>query len=94
MKAHVLIVTALAIVFGTACSHRHETMPTQAPEFFATAPKAERAFLSAYGSETLNGKCGVRIEMEPLSFVDSAFARELEPEILLERDRERRVFRV
>jgi hypothetical protein len=51
--------------------------------FFAAPPKAERAFLSAYGAEELHGQYGIRIETEPLSFVSRDFDRELEPEIHL-----------
>jgi hypothetical protein len=54
------------------------------PDFFASPPKAERAFLSPYRSETLHGKFGVRIETEPLLFINSELDRELEPEIILD----------
>ncbi|NQU20507.1 MAG: hypothetical protein HQ567_04435 [Candidatus Nealsonbacteria bacterium] len=52
--------------------------------FFAEPPKAECAFLSACTSEKLIGRCGIRIDMEPLSFADPDVPRELEPYITLE----------
>jgi hypothetical protein len=51
--------------------------------FFATPPKAERAILSGHQADGQSW-CGIRIEMEPLSFSDPDFDRQLEPEILLE----------
>lgn len=53
-------------------------------DYFAAPPKAERAFLFADEAEAQGWRCGIRIEMEPLSFADPTFDRELEPEILLE----------
>lgn len=52
-------------------------------DYFANPPKAERAFLSAHEAEGQSW-CGIRIEMEPHSFAEPGFDRELEPEILLE----------
>lgn len=53
-------------------------------DYFATAPKAERALLFAHKAEAQSWQCGIRIETEPLTFADPGFDSELEPEILLE----------
>ena len=84
MKQSVAVMAVLASLSGIACSPCVQNTSMESPDFFATPPKAERAFLSAYGSETLDGQFGVRIETEPLSFVNPDSDRELEPEILLE----------
>ncbi|HEX5106042.1 MAG TPA: hypothetical protein VFV87_19620 [Pirellulaceae bacterium] len=39
-----------------------------AKTFFAQPPKAKRAVLSPYGSATLKGQYGIRIELQPLVF--------------------------
>jgi hypothetical protein len=56
----------------------------EANSFFAEAPKAECAFLSAYKCDELKGKYGIRIEVEPLAFADTDLPGELEPEIILD----------
>lgn len=83
MKPTVVVMAILATVSGIACSPRTQNMPMEATDFFVTPPKAERAFLRAYGSDALNGLFGIRIETEPLSFGDPNLDRELEPEICL-----------
>ena len=81
----VLVLSAVFVgISGTSCSPRTQNTPMTAPAFFANPPKAERAFLATYGSELLDGQIGIRIETEPLTFVNPDSDRELEPEILLE----------
>lgn len=82
MRSNLVVVLVLATAGGIACSPRDNTS-MGAIDFFATPPVAERAFLSAYESQTLNGQFGIRIETGPLSFVEPQFERELEPEIRL-----------
>ncbi len=84
MKRTVIVTAVLVSLSGIACSPSVQNTPMESPDFFATPPKAERAFLSGYGSDALDGQFGIRIETEPLSFVDPDLDRELEPDILLE----------
>jgi hypothetical protein len=77
------ILFVFVVLPGISCSPRTRNTAMEPITFFEKPPKAERAFLSAYGSELLTGQYGIRIETEPLSFVNPDLPRELEPEILL-----------
>jgi hypothetical protein len=79
-----VLLLLLVAVSGISIVTHIRNASMQPDSFFAEAPKAERAFLGAYGSDELKGRYGIRIEMEALSFTDPGLDRELEPEIILD----------
>lgn len=79
-----LIICVLLIATLLACSPAPSQNTVNPTDFFQTPPKAERGILSDYESPSLKGKTGIRIELEPLSFLDPETKRELEPDLLLE----------
>jgi hypothetical protein len=52
--------------------------------FFAKPPRAKRAFLAPYGSEKLQGRVGIGIELQPLLFSDPRESPETKTEIILD----------